>query len=803
MKSKLKLIFVLVLEVSTPFLLFWLLSTCTRNWSLDLTQFIPLVEKLCPDNGAVYVLNILFGIVSMLIITGIIILNIIFSNFYKKKIKRFLEFIPNKFNKYIKSSLLSRIVNKENTYSLFSGFEKIEIKDISDNLQFNNLSLNGLVGTSNQEDVALSVTDIQIEDFLNSILCKIESIECGEGHLLLNNSEREAYLAVFNVDKIKDAIRDVKTKILEKENTFKFIADQFGIYNIEKKNNNLKIEVYKTTYYTFRVMNCLYSKEKILETMVERLCLNIGNGKIRKEGFQALFPFFASLGVNIILELISKEKGEGFLIQKRNSNAFGNVSQYHISVNETFSFTDIDPMDNLSISACVQRGIEEEIGVNLSLEYTPERITYLDVFINPKRGMLGLSLVYNTDINPSYIAYYPGVDKIIEATKYIFVSEVRNYKKMISFISLFNWIIYTPYLLKRYIIYRQSPLGTLSTAYKLHKGVYLSIVLYYLSCVSIMSILLFFYWSHKSILAGLLFVPIINLIWIDISKKHNIRKKKNKTRNENVDLVSLGEYPFYKGAVLYTGMCKKRYLEDNKIVLALKNSIFIPKDNLSLILKREYNYDFTDYISSLADIEHKQDIGISWETINIMEHEAGVRHVYKDEEYPTLILKGHITPYTTNKTNLYVREYAIDSISETYKIGYNKINEQEIRFGVDYEFRTVFEITDQCHLSKYATDLLNEKGYLQLKELKVKSQMRGIILLDVYKLCNEKQVSIVITAKKQKTSEDKFSYNIEADKTKLSENLCKLISENKTNKEDILMLQQILIRKGIYLFTKQ
>lgn len=803
MKSKLKLIFVLVLEVLTPFLLFWLLSTCTRNWCLDLTQFIPLVEKLCPDNGAVYVLNILFGIVSVLIITVIIILNIIFSNFYKQKIKRFLEFIPNKFNKYIRSCLLSRIVNKENTYSLFSGFEKIEIKDISDNLLFNNLSLNGLVGTSNQEDVALSVTDIQIEDFLNSILSQIKSIEYGKGHLLLDNSEREAYLAVFNVDKIKNAIRDVKTKILEKENTFKFIADQFGIYNIEKKKNCLKIEVYKTTYYTFRVMNYLYSKEKILETMVERWCQNIGNGKIRKEGFQALFPFFASLGVNIILELISKEKGEGFLIQKRNSNAFGSVSQYHISVNETFSFTDIDQMDNLSISQCVQRGIQEEIGVNLSSEYTPERITYLDVFINPKRGMLGLSLAYNTDINPSYIAYYPGVDKIIEATKYIFVSEVRNYKKMISFISLFNWIIYTPYLLKRYIIYRQSPLCTLSTAYKLHKGVYLSIVLYYLSCVAIMSILLFFYWSHKSILAGLFFVPIINLIWIDISKKHNIRKKKSKTRNENVDLVSLGEYPFYKGAVLYTGMCEKKYLEDNKIILALKKSIFIPKDNLSLILKREYNYDFTDYISSLSDINHKQDIGISWETINIMDHEAGVRHVHKDEEYPTLILKGHITPYTANKTNLYVREYAVDSRSETYRIGYNKINEKEIRFGFDYEFSTVFEITDQCHLSKYATDLLNEKGYLQLKELKVKPQMQGTILLDVYKLYNEKQVSIVITAKKQKTSEDNFLYYIEADKTKLSEKLCKLISENKTNREDILMLQQILIRKGIYLFTKQ
>lgn len=792
---------IVLLEIIIPVLLV-VLCIYTMKWSLDLTQLIPLVEKWCHDKETIHASKISLVFVSALTFIVVIIFNTIFSDFYDGKIKKFLKIIPRNFNRYIKSCLLERVENIENTYSLFGGFEKIEIEDISESLPLKHLSLNGLVGTNNQEEAALTVTDEQIKYFLAVILSEIKFIECGKDHLLLNKNELESYLAIFDIQKVKDAICTVKENILKKENTFKFIADQFGVYKIEKRKNTLKIKVYKTTYYTFRIMNSLYLKEKILETMVERLCKNINNKKICEEGFQLLFPFFASLGVNIILELISKEKGKGFLIQKRNSNAFGNVSQYHISVNETFSFTDIDTMGNPSIDICMLRGIEEEIGVNLSSEYTIGRVRYLDVFINPKRGMLGLSLSYKTDINPSYISYYPGVDKTIEATKHILVYDVKDYKKMTSFISLFNWIIYTPYLLKRYIIYQQTPLYTLLTAHKLYKAVFFSIILYYVSIIAIISILSFFYWKYKSILAGILLVPIINLIWIGIIQGYQKRKKEKKIKNKNIDLISLGEYPFYKGAILYTGIKESRNLEDNKIVLALKKSISISKNNLLQTLKNEYNYDFTDYIDSIPNIEHLQNINISWETINIMEYEAGVRHVFKGEEYPTLILKGHITQNTENRTNLYVREYAIDSEFNTYRIGYNKISNQEIRFGVDYEFSTIFEIKDQCHLSKYAIDLLNQKGYSQLKELKVNSHMSGISLLDVYKLCNKDQVSIVITAKRDKSSENNFIY-IEASKNKISEELCKLISQYKTDKEDILMLQQILIRKEIYLFTKK
>lgn len=799
MRNREKLILILMLEIIFPFLLLWILITYSGNWSLELTQFTPMILNLFEDKNLEDIRTCLFVFISVFVF----IVNLVFTYYYKQKIKKILDIIPDRFRQFIKSYLLSKIDSNENTYSLFHGFKEVNIEDISDTFRFKNLSLNGLVGTSNQEDVALTVTDKQIEIFLSSILSRVQSIKHGKGHLFKNETDFKSFINIFDPKKIRNSIIEVEADILSKENTFKFIADQFGIFDIKRTKDCLKIEVFKTTYFTFRVMNKLYSKENILESLAERFCKNIDNETIRKEGFQALFPFFSSLGLNIILELISNEKGEGFLIQKRNSSAFGNASQYHISVNETFSFTDIDKMGKPLITACVLRGIEEEIGVNLSVENAAQRISYLDVFLNPKRGSIGLSLAYNTDINPSFISYYPGVDKPIEATKHLYIYDIHNYKQMINFLSLFNWIIYTPFLLKRYIICKQSSLNTLSTAYNLHKGVFWSIILYYVSNISIIGITTFFYLNYKNMLAGLLLLPIFNLLRFEISNMHSNWITKRKKRKANIDMASPGEHPFSKDVILYTGMDECRNLEANKIVLALKSSISIPKEDLFSTLKKEYNYDFSDCIKNHSNITHTHRISINWDTINILEHEAGIRHVLKNEEYPTLILKGHITSSITNKAHLYIREYAIDSENDLYRIGFNIVNDKEIKFGFDHPFRNVFNMENQCHLSIYAINLLKSKGYMNLKELKINPQMSGINLFDVYKSSNKDSNSIIISAKRQETSVGVYSQTLEATKEKLAEELCKLIDMYKTNKLDILMFQQILIRKDIYLFKKK
>ena len=98
-------------------------------------------------------------------------------------------------------------------------------------------------------------------------------------------------------------------------------------------------------------------------------------------------------------------------------------------------------------------------------------------------------------------------------------------------------------------------------------------------------------------------------------------------------------------------------------------------------------------------------------------------------------------------------------------------------------------------------DLLQKKGYSQLRELKTKSEWSGISLFDVYKYEKEGRNTIIISAQ-SRNSDSIFQETVKGKKDEISKELCSLIKKYKTDKNEILMLQQILIRKKIYLFEK-
>lgn len=782
-----KIIGLIILEILAPVLIY-ILITYPFDYNLDLTPLINFIEESFKTKPHKYIEEIIL----ILLFCIFVALNILFTGFYKNKIKVFLKTIPTYFFKFTRLTLLNKIKNKENTYSLFNDFENISIVE-EESLT---IALNGLVGTNNQEEKALEVNDEQIKEFINLIINNIKNHfddnKFGENHLFENEKKYKDFLNIFTIEKIKQSINDIKKETLKKNNTFNFIADQFGIYNIEKKGRDIRISVYKTTYFTFRVMNNLFKNEETLKKLAEKFCKDVNNKNICQEAFNALFPFFCSLGVNIILELVSKNKGKCFLIHKRNSNVFGNDAKYHISVNETFSFTDLSN-ETPSIDLCILRGIEEEVGIRLTKD--SYKLTYLDIFLNPQRGMLGLSVACETDVNPSYIPYYPGIDKITESSKYLFAYNIRNYKQMNSFLSLFNWIVYTPYLLRRYIINRQSTINTIYTAYELHKSLFICIILFYLSCLTIIILLFISYLKSRNIFTILLIAPIVNLIWIYISdncKKNKINRIK---RNNNTDYISLGEDPFNKNIILYTG---NKNLDAKNIVIALKNKISLSKEELSQIIKLEYNYDLSNHSNILNDINVKQEIGFDWNKINILEHESGIRHILKNEEYPTIILKGHITSPQNITTHLYVKEFAInkDNNGKTF-IYYNIINNEKIEFGVNHKFEEVFYYEEKCDLSKYAKELLDNKGYTKLFNLKVNNDWDSVTLLDVFKSDdnNSKEKKIFITAIKNSPI-GKFKAHTDIT------NCISLLNQYQYDKMELLMLQQLLIRKGEYLFKK-
>lgn len=794
---------------------------------------------------------------------GFIVMKILLQFFYhiwlkyiKKKVSYYLSVIPKLNNTFFESLLRKKIGNEENTFSLYWGFESVDVQNIRAlNKCFakDELSINGLVGENNQEEKAsIRVKDEEVEDYIETIKQWQGDIPIGHDHLLENESDKEKYIELFTMDNIFHYINKVDEETKGKGNTFNFIADQYGVFSteIDKKKRCLTLYVYKTNYFTFRVMNCIFKNTPILQDIAKKMCLNKDNDKLRKEGFKLLFPFFASLGTNIIMEVLSRKRGEGFLIQKRNDKVFGSSSQYHVSVNETFSFTDKSG-DCPDIPECVRRGIEEELGLNLEDEWKKDvgrkRITYMDIFLNPDRGSLGLSIIYKTDINPSIITYYPGVDKVIEASKHVCVFGVDNYKKMLNFISLYNWIVYTPYLLKQYAIYKQGWLDKLVMIWNLDKGenlfcekrgLFWVTLLYNYLIIAILFISLYFTFVEKNYLTPIICLPLYSLwekeFWSFILRVIAIWKiKKN-----NIDYISPGDYP-YKDALLYTGIDDKKNLESIHISLALKSTIDIPFDKMLDVLKVGFTYDFTQYFKSvfkknipskLVDNQqtNNKSIELSWDTINITTCRTGVRHVSKDEEYPALILQGYISSHNTGGKELLVREYYIEQKATKYIIHYNDIEPEtdtlnengskkkkknQIRFGYDYPFKSVFDIVStpikerqngtnielinqkDSNLSLFALDVLKNDGYDILGHFDKEMKM-DLHLCDIYQSPNKDKI-IISSYRVKKSNNNNFKKCIEADADHICSEIMKLINnkENDIDRQDILMLQQILLRK--------
>lgn len=763
---------------------------------------------------------------STILFIGYLIITHYFPPNIKKGIQYVVKYIPQKINTFHKQRLLGRIKHKENTFSLFSNFTEIQIDMISSS--DNVLSLNGLVGKMNREEISTNVSDCQIKSFIEKIYqwrSQFDTIN-GRKYHLLDEEDVDNYNKIFTIDNIRHYIEEVNSEILKSDNTFNFIADQYGVFSAKyEKGSTLILSVYKTNYFTFRVMNKLYKDTPVLHKISQKICSS-RNNKVLNEGFLLLFPFFASLGTNIIIEFVSANRGKGFLIQKRSPKSFGNTSQYHISVNETFSFTDIDETIP-KLSKCIQRGIDEELGLDLSKEFSDKRITYLDLFLNPSRGNLGISAVYRTDINPSTITYYPGVDKVIESSKHICVYGIKNYFQMENFISLYNWIPYTPYLLKQYIIHQQGIIENLKTIWALDtrcKLIFTGVLLYRIAVIMMLLISIFYGIIINNSLASYICIPIIGYFEKKLWSKWKTYCKTRKLMSANKEFVSLGEFP-YANALLYTG---NRTLDAKDIVITLKTSVSLSASNVSSALNDKLVYDFTDALNGQFAKQGKASIllekteDVSWSNINIVSCKTGVRRVYCNSEYPTLILQGYQSSRHKGKS-LYVREYGIESLCNKTRIYYIQ-KKDVIQFGYNHAFSSIFRIVggakiplndhlnkQSCYLgvsksanvSSFAVQVLSKHGFNYFCHLEVSEEASGIDLFDIYQRQTSNEDSIIISAKKEHKTDCIFGNNyIEGSEVELSDAILKLKRNYIVDDQDILMLQQILIREDIKLFYK-
>ena len=135
------------------------------------------------------------------------------------------------------------------------------------------------------------------------------------------------------------------------------------MYGVKKvRNERLTIEeeagldmiFYKTDYFTFRVFAKIYEKLKnnSLGFKVEKL-----------QDLNLYSPFLSGFGLGAFV-IINQGKGDEVLLGRRSNGVIVDKGNWHYSMNEAFSMKDVDEYGYPSLSTCLYRGLQEELGIS-------------------------------------------------------------------------------------------------------------------------------------------------------------------------------------------------------------------------------------------------------------------------------------------------------------------------------------------------------------------------------------------------------------------------------------------------------
>ena len=237
---------------------------------------------------------------------------------------------------------------------------------------------------------------------------------------------------VFNAERIFEAIERLNKKRKENDSSIAFIGNKLGLYSYSYENEHLfsKTELvwecYRTDHFTWLVFKELCSDRLIPKgenlsphSFFNDLCKRLNkyqkNDKYRSVLMHTLSYIFSSLGIDALVvgkdcrnRLVSLASIRSASIDRSHK------SRIHVSVDESFSDTDMTQEEDYSVERWLKRGIEEEIGISLD-NLKDIKITYTDfsiVFGN--YGEIGLSAIVESDDLDEWLMY-PGKDKALES----------------------------------------------------------------------------------------------------------------------------------------------------------------------------------------------------------------------------------------------------------------------------------------------------------------------------------------------------------------------------------------------------
>lgn len=200
-----------------------------------------------------------------------------------------------------------------------------------------------------------------------------------------------AELGVRNPElEIQEAQNTVATQMIRQINggSPRFNGYLAGLYGVEvrrigsKERTGLSLKFYQTDYYTYQVLSNIY------QTALRGIVPDIEPKSI--SDLRQVRFLTASFGVACWIILDAGE-GPEVLIGHRSDSVVVDKDKLHFSMNEALNSLDQLQSGNYDLSACVYRGLEEEIGIRSEFRRHLSEVRFLDFGVDLERLEAGIS----------------------------------------------------------------------------------------------------------------------------------------------------------------------------------------------------------------------------------------------------------------------------------------------------------------------------------------------------------------------------------------------------------------------------
>ena len=255
----------------------------------------------------------------------------------------------------------------------------------------------------------------------------------------------DVVLTQENIQRIFD---DLNKKRKRNDPEIAFIGNKIGLYEYKIKGDKMEWKCYKSDHFTWKIFKELYLIENIPgqdiapRQFFDELCIRLEKNKhidkYRNVLMHTLCYLFSSMGIDLLLIGKNNQRRTCCLASLRSAKIDkSHITRIHVSVDESFSDTDQIIGGVYSVEEWVYRGIEEEIGIpieklksNSHRKWNRTKIKYTDFSIVLGYGEIGLSGMVNVD-NIEECLFYPGMDKSLESDG-MFLIPMPSFRYLIS-----------------------------------------------------------------------------------------------------------------------------------------------------------------------------------------------------------------------------------------------------------------------------------------------------------------------------------------------------------------------------------